>query len=262
LLDHVPVRRDMKEGALVFAPWPHDGLPSEPLPEHEVELWAIGLEVSDALLERLVEDLSPDEEARARKFVFQRDRRRFQVARSFLRRLLSAYAGVPINQLRLSYGPRGKPGVDLNGPRMLQFNVAHSGEMAVLAITAGMQVGVDLEEVRPILEALEIARSTFSRKEIEALERMPGNERHNGFLRCWTRKEAYVKALGEGLHLALDSFDVSVTPASDADIALERSNGHWALHHFAPSSGYIGALAVGGRAHRMKGWLVDLTRLS
>jgi 4'-phosphopantetheinyl transferase len=231
------------------------------LPKHEVELWAIELEVSDAMLERIVEDLSPDEQARARQFVFQRDRRRFQVARSFLRRLLSAYSDVPINQLHLNYGPRGKPGVDLNGPKMLQFNVAHSGEMAVLAITSGMQVGVDLEEVRPIADALEIARSTFSRKEFEALERMPDNERHNGFLRCWTRKEAYVKALGEGLHLALDSFDVSVAPESDADIALERSDGHWSLHHFEPSSGYIGALAIGGRAHRMKGWFADLTRL-
>ncbi len=133
--------------------------------------------------------------------------------------------------------------------------------MVVLAFTAGLPVGVDLEERRPIPDALEIARSTFSRKEISSLEMLPDDARHDGFLRCWTRKEAYVKAVGDGLYMPLDSFDVGLELEGDGRVALERVNGDWSLWHFEPSAGYIGALAVAGGKHRLKGWAADAAQL-
>src|SRR4051794_8503873 len=134
---------------VTFTPWPHKILLPGKLPKDQVDLWATRLDVGQEIVGILSACISPDEIERAQHYVSERDRRRFKVARGFLRHLLTTYTGVPAHLHRFDYGARGKPRL----PAMtssLHFNVTHSGELAVIALTANREAGVDIEEVRPI----------------------------------------------------------------------------------------------------------------
>src|SRR5262245_1116395 len=214
----------------------------------EVHLWTIALERPDDLVGSLEETLSADERARAERFVFPRDRRRFVVARGALRSILASYLGLAPAALAFAYGPSGKP--RLAGAADLDFNLAHSHELALCAVTAGRPVGVDVEWQRPIADMLAVARTAFSPAERAALLARPEAERLPTFYRCWTCKEAYLKARGDGLTLPLDSFDVALAPDRPPALLANRLDpaepGRWSLHVFAPAEGYVGALAVAG----------------
>ena len=227
---------------------------------NEVHVW---LAVLDALpAGEHIGLLSRDEAARADGFRFARDRERFVGARGLLRELLGRYLGVDPSALRFSYGPRGKPCLETDSrPDGVRFNVSHSGGLALLAFTRGRELGVDLERVRPVPEAESIAESYFSPRESAELARLPPAERPPAFFRCWTRKEAFIKATGDGLSHPLDAFDVTFAPGEPA--RLLRVDGEpgeaarWWMEGLEPAEGFASALVVDGRPARLACWKWD-----
>jgi 4'-phosphopantetheinyl transferase len=218
-----------------------------------VEITPLPLDVDPASVRALTDLLSTDEMERANRFVFERDRRRFIVGRSGLRQLLAARLGVQPQAIEFTYGPRGKPAL---GPRFsgsdLRFNLSHSGGLAVVALAAGRELGVDVEEVRALPDATDVAARFFSRRENEAYLGLEARDRPQGFFNCWTRKEAFIKALGDGLYHPLDRFDVTLAPGEPAKILrVEDTPGErcgWTLHSFTPEPGFIGAVALRSEA--------------
>ncbi|HEV3008246.1 MAG TPA: 4'-phosphopantetheinyl transferase superfamily protein [Burkholderiales bacterium] len=167
------------------------------------------------------------EKQRAERFRFERDRRRFVVARARLRQLLAARIGMKPEDVELAYGKNGKPCLKHNG---WHFSVSHCDDVALFAFSKASEIGVDVEAVRPIREADTIAAQFFSPRENEAYAALAAHDKPLGFLQCWTRKEALVKAIGEGLSMPLHQFDVAHAPG-------------WRLHSFFPLPGFIAAVA-------------------
>jgi 4'-phosphopantetheinyl transferase len=217
-------------------------------PAEEVHLWVCSLDLSPASVEEAYAVLADDEIERARRYRFTRDRRRFVAARSFLRRTLAEYRSVSPLELSFVYGAFGKPGLSPrpDGAR-LEFNLSHSGDMAILAITRGAAVGVDVEQIVQVSDLQGMASRYFSAYENAALNEMSAETRDFAFYCCWTRKEAFLKALGHGLALPLDSFDVSLDERRPRLVAV-RNHGEapskWKLLHLCPAPGYVAALAV------------------
>ena len=239
--------------------------PERPLlGEGEVHVWRAGLEPGGPELRRLWEILSTDERQRADRFHFQRDRVHFVAARGGLREILGRYTGATAESLRFSYDSFGKP--SLSGPSTsveaggapLRFNVSHSGGVALYAVAVGRALGVDIERVREDFAGLDIARNFFSPHEVAALSALPADERPTAFFDCWTRKEAYIKALGEGLSHPLHLFTVSLTPGQPA--ALLRTDddpaeaARWSLVELFPGEGYRAALAFEGEVSSLRCW--------
>jgi 4'-phosphopantetheinyl transferase len=231
---------------------------AEPLGEGSVHVWRVGLEVPRADVARLAETLSEEERARAARFRSPEDGLRFTVAHGALRAILARYAGESAGGLVFHRNEYGKPA--LRGATEVRFNLAHSHAVALVAVARGREVGVDLERVLPGVEPLEIAGSYFTRREVAALAALPPEHRVHAFYRCWTRKEAFVKALGMGLSRALDSFDVSLDADSHAGLLRRGEDpeeaARWRLRALAPAPGYVGAVAVEGAGWSLR--LVDL----
>ncbi len=226
--------------------------PGLPLERDAVHVWHAGLSLPPDQLERLRQALSADERERAARFVFAKDRDRFVAARGILRDILGNYLGQPGGALRFEYGPYGKPAL-AGEPRGLRFNVSHSGDLALVAVTRGQEIGIDVEAVRPERADEQLARRFFSPREVAALLALPEAERGAAFFACWTRKEAYIKARGDGLSIPLDAFDVSLAPGEAC--ALLRASGddpaRWALRALDTGPGYAAALAVEGHGWRL-----------
>ena len=222
-------------------------------------MWRASLELPCSEVEALQQNLTEEELVRADRFHFQRHRRRFIAARGLLRTILGRYVKKEPRQLRFSYGPRGKPELSgHSGDSRLEFNVSHSHNLALYAITHGREIGVDVERIRPNLAGEKIAERFFSPREAAALRRLPAEIQQEAFFACWTRKEAYLKAIGEGITLRLDQFEVSVTPGDSA--AVLTINGdpkealHWSLKPIDPWPGYVAALAVKGHGWHLRCW--------
>ncbi len=193
--------------------------------------------------------LSEEERQRASRFVFDRDRGRFIFARAWLRRLLAERLCVEPGSVEFAYGPRGKPALTGRlADSGLRFNVSHSDDLAVYAFSRGREIGVDVEAVRAMPDADDIAARFFSRREYESYLALDAHDRPLGFFNCWTRKEAFIKALGDGLYHPLDSFDVSLAPDESAKLlrvgSIAGENSGWMLHNFTPSPGFVGAVVV------------------
>lgn len=222
----------------------------------EVHVWRASLDQAVPRVGALLETLQPDERERAARFRFEDDRNRFIAARGILRDILARALGSTPGAVRFVYGPWGKPALAEPAPGDLQFNLSHSGGLALYALTCGRAVGIDVERIRPEVMREGIARRFFSPREVAALERLPEAERCAGFFRCWTRKEAYVKATGRGLLLPLDSFDVSLAPGEPAALLGTRPDPaeacRWSLMHLEPGNGWVGALAVEGHGLRLR----------
>jgi 4'-phosphopantetheinyl transferase len=192
--------------------------------------------------------LSDAERSRASRFAFDRDRRRYTVARARLRRLLSARLGVRPESVEFVYGAYGKPALATRfADSDLRFNLSHADDVAVYAIASGREVGIDVEAVREIPDADDIAARLFSRYEKEAYLALDPRHKPLGFFNCWTRKEAFIKALGEGLCHPLDRFDVSVAPGDPARIlrvgAKSGDDCGWRMQSFSPAPGFVAAVA-------------------
>jgi 4'-phosphopantetheinyl transferase len=221
-----------------------------------VDVWLADLEPGETVVERCVSMLTADERARAGRFHFPRDAAHWIVARGTLRAILSDRLRIEPRDVRFAYGEHGKP--ELAAPFAasgLRFNLSHSGALALCAIVRHRRVGVDIERLRPMPDLEAIAERTFSSRERETLRRLPPELRHEGFFNCWTRKEAYIKAIGTGLAHPLDRFSVSLAPGAPARLEAVDDDPWeveaWTLESFVPSTGYAAALVVEGRADRI-----------
>lgn len=182
-------------------------LTAEVLAAEDLHIWQTTLDVGGDEAGRLAEILSEDERERAARFHFERDRIRYIAGRAQLRMLLAGYLDAAPAELVFSYGANGKPSLAAGAP---QFNLSHSGALALCAVTADVEVGIDVELYRPDFAGERIPERFFSPDEVAALRATPEELQARGFLELWTRKEAFIKARGDGLSLALDSFSVTL----------------------------------------------------
>jgi 4'-phosphopantetheinyl transferase len=226
------------------------------LADDEVHVWSAKLDQPPSRLRSFCGTLAPDERTRAGRYYFQRDRDRFVIARGVLRAILGSYLSMAPRELCFRYNSYGKPHIrsDQETPD-LRFNLAHSHEIALLAVTRGRELGIDIENVRSELEVNQLADHFFSPPEVAKLRALPAQLRTAAFFNYWTRKEAYVKARGEGLSIPLDQFDVSRGPLEPI-ILLEKMNHseetRWSLVELTPVAGYAAALVVEGRDWKLK----------
>jgi len=236
------------------------GLGQPVLEPDEVHLYSAALDPGAADQGRLRAVLSADELERAARFHFDRDRRRFIVARGMLRHLLSAYLRRPAASHRFVYGAKGKPALADGEHQPLFFNVSHSEERVLIGLTRALPLGVDIEYLRPLSDAASIAERFFSNTEAAVFRRLPSSQRTVGFFNCWTRKEAYLKATGDGLSAPLDRFDLTLAPGEQARMlrldGSAESAAAWALVDLRPAPGYAGALCIERHGLRAMGWKV------
>src|SRR2546421_7024379 len=208
-----------------------------------VHVWRVELSQSARIVKRLLPILSSDEHARAERFRFQKHRNQFIIARGTLRIILARYLQSDPDQLEFGYGPYGKPALaGAHGKDAIRFNLTHSHELALYAVVGGRELGIDAEWVREDFASEQIANRFFSKREVAMLRSLPASQRTAGFFNCWTRKEAYIKAVGRGLSLPLGQFDVSLAPGEPA-VVLEtrdsaRSGSIWSLHELSAGPGY------------------------
>lgn len=216
---------------------------------HEVDLWCVQLHAPPDVVDAHAARLAADERVRTAAFRFDELRRRFIITRGSLRHLLGMRTGVDPAAITFTYAEGGKPSLANGG---LHFNLSHAEEVAVFAFCATSEIGVDVEYIRPIDGRDAISRRFFSAAECGELGSLPESERTLAFYHCWTRKEAYVKAIGQGLSHPLDRFTVSVRPGARA--ALLEVDGdadagsRWLMHSFIPAEGYVAAVAVAAPA--------------
>jgi len=236
-------------------PPPDLGLPAS----GEAHVWCVALDRPPAEAARLAVHLAPDEAARAARFRFSRHRRRYTVARGVLRELVAGYLGIQPGEVAFRYGARGKP--HLAGGGDLELNLSHSSELAVVGFARGAGLGIDVERLRSMPRGLDIAERFFSAAERRALAALPEERRESSFFRCWTRKEAYLKAVGDGITVSLAGFDVTLAPEEPPRILhVDGDPGRgaaWSLVHLEPAPGYLGALALPARTDgpwRVTGW--------
>jgi 4'-phosphopantetheinyl transferase len=188
--------------------------------------------------------LSKDEWVRARRFKYAPDAYRYTASRALLRIVLASYLRLDPRDLVFDYSTNGKPFLSRGG--QLRFNLSHSHDVALIGVTHGRQIGVDVERIRDDLEVEQIARQFFSKAEQSALATLPAIRRQRAFFDCWTRKEAFVKARGDGLSLPLDQFDVSLRPDEPARLLATRPDASeaaaWEAAAVAVGPGYAGAV--------------------
>jgi len=228
-------------------------VPTAPRALHrdEVHVWWAALDRPAATLGLMQQMLAPDEQLRAERFCFARDRERFVVCRATLRALLARYLYVEPEHIQFCYGSHGKP--MLAAPfhdNEIQFNVSHSQGVALYVFARKRAVGVDVEHIRPIADAEQIVERFFSLRERTVFRSLPTAEQRETFFNWWTRKEACVKAIGEGLAYPLDRIDVSLIPDGLVRLFCSESTSHvpafWSLRSLAALPGYAAALAVEG----------------
>ena len=214
------------------------------LSDDEVHVWRASLDQPTADYAVL---LSADEQAKAQRFRFEQDRRRFIVGRGTLRIILGRYVNSPPEKLQFEYRAHGKPVLTAES---LCFNLSHSEELALYAVTHNREVGIDLEHIRPIPDVGKLAEQFFSPAERAELDALPLSKKLDSFFSGWTRKEAYLKARGDGMTYPLDQFSVSMDCEQPAKLLEVKDDpqelSRWSLHTLTPAPGYIGALAVEG----------------
>jgi 4'-phosphopantetheinyl transferase len=215
----------------------------------ELHLWSADLDRPDFELGVAEELLSPDELDRASRFYLDRDRRRFVVGRGLLRIILARYLQCDADALQFAYGADGKPAL-LDQTADLQFSVAHSSRVGVVAVVSERLVGVDVERVRDLPDADRVAARIFSEPEARIVHALPYPAKIAAFFACWTRKEAYVKALGAGVACPLDSFAVSCQPFEEPRLTWVADDPQeaelWSFYSFSPAEAYTAAVVVEG----------------
>ncbi len=224
---------------------------------NEVHVWQAALAPRPDM-PCLHELLSPDERAQAGRFRHARDRDRYILSHAFLRAVLGRYLGVDPVQLAFSCGPHGKPALACGaGSAALRFNLTHAHELALLAVAWRREIGIDAEYVRPDLPYEEMARRFLACEEVAALAALPLAVQPWAFCRLWTRKEAYLKARGDGLAFPPDR--VHVSPAHEPAALLSAGGdaaeaARWSLYDLAPAPGYVATLAVQGQPLPPRQW--------
>jgi 4'-phosphopantetheinyl transferase len=227
------------------------------LDQGEIQVWRISLTDKFGAEIRLNEFLSPAEHLRAGHFYFAPDRRRFIIRRAVLRQLLAAILKIEPQAIRLEFGAHGKPSVaGQAGADGLRFSCSHSADWALIALTRGNELGVDLEQHRPMADTEDLARNFFSLVEINELAGLPPELRLAGFFDCWTRKEAFIKAIGLGLAYQLNGFSVSLAPNQPAALLEVTDNAEalkkWELISLNVAPDYSAALVFEKRQTFLK----------
>ena len=225
----------------------------------DVHIWHANQDEPVYPIEQLWQTLSADEQQRAARFHFERDRRRFIVGRGLLRAMLGRYLQQEASRLQFCYGPRGKPSLTSEwGGHVLKFNVSHSNGHILYAIASQREIGADIEHIHVLPEADDIARRFFSADENAVFCQLPPGEKPVAFFNCWTRKEAYIKATGDGLSRPLDQFSVSFAPGASPrlvqcyDIPAEVHR--WSFYALYPAPEYIAAICVEGQDCSLVCW--------
>lgn len=220
------------------------------MPKDEIEIWRSPNDLPTESYGHLRELLSEEEVRRASAFRFECHRKQYIIARALLRRLLAGYLSVEPTVLQFQYTSTGKP--YLSGPQLqsnIQFNLAHSGAMILLAFALHRKIGVDIEEIRSDIEINDISQRFFSPSERQWIASLPPARRSDAFFRCWTRKEAFLKGTGDGLSVGLDSFDVVPRPDEES-CRLETSGCRtWLVQDLHIEPGYAAAVAIECSAH-------------
>ena len=216
-----------------------------------VHIWYSSFSKNEFRLSEFEQLLSKDEKKRALKFKFKKDRNCYIISRGILRILLGSYLDENPAKLKFEYTSYRKPYLPACN---LKFNISHSGGIAAFAFVLGLEIGVDIESIKDDFDVLELAQNFFSKREIEGLEKEPKEGLARAFYRCWTRKEAFIKAEGSGLSFPLDKFTVSL---DDDAVLLETDwnateKSHWSLFSFIPGDDYIGALAIRNKLATVK----------
>ncbi|MBA3256820.1 MAG: 4'-phosphopantetheinyl transferase superfamily protein [Pyrinomonadaceae bacterium] len=225
----------------------------------EVHVWRATLDLQYSRVQSLQQTLAADERRRAERFYFQTDREHFIVGRGLLRAIIGRYLEIEPSRLRFCYSPHGKPSLagEFNADALC-FNLSHADGLALYAVTRGRQLGIDIERVRADLADEQVAEQFFSPREVAVLRALSGDMQQLAFFNCWTRKEAYIKARGEGLSLPLDQFDVSLAPGGPAALLSTAGNPQeafrWSLRELTPGSGYVAALAAEGDNWELRCW--------
>jgi 4'-phosphopantetheinyl transferase len=234
-------------------------IPAAPpvLHQNEVHVWRGNLEQSNDYVRSLQQILSPDELARARRFHREQDRSYFIVARGILRLILASYLAIEPDRLHFCYNSYGKPALVTPSDReSLNFNLSHPRHLALYAVTWNRPVGIDLEHIRSDITCDRIAEQFFSPQEQATLKTItPPELKYRAFFNCWTRKEAYIKARGEGLSLPLDRFDVSLAPGEPARLLDHQDDpvecGRWSLIDLTVEPGFAATLAIAGQGWQL-----------
>jgi 4'-phosphopantetheinyl transferase len=234
-------------------PWTR-GAPA--LLDSEVHVWLVSLDRKADSLDDLRSMIGDDERERADRFFFRRDAARWIANRAVRREILGSYLGVAPRDVCFQVGPWGKAEPRSASPHGLRFNASYSDGLALYVVARDRHVGIDIERVRPLPDLEAIARRMFSADEQRAFLALVSSQRQEAFFACWTRKEAYIKALGQGLVYPLERFTVSLTPGVPA--RLEHVQGQpaelrrWSLETLVPAPGYVGALAIEGPPVRVR----------
>jgi 4'-phosphopantetheinyl transferase len=221
-----------------------------------VHVWAYALDDTDANVDAWSRLLSSDETVRAGRFVRREDRARWVVARGILRHLLGRYCGVEPVDVAFEYGVAGKPAVAASAPASVAFNMAHSHDRALLAVTAGAPVGIDLEQRRDHFDPLPLAHRFFHGAELDAILAAPADRQRDAFFRHWVAKESVLKAQGVGLSFPLERF--CVTFEGEGTVARVRSRDpatlspDWVVRMLPLETGWHGAVALGGEGWAMR----------
>jgi 4'-phosphopantetheinyl transferase len=233
------------------------------LDHRTIHVWRMRLDATPATVAAIEQILSPDEVIRATRFRFDHLQRRYVLARGALRILLAQYLQVAARRIEFDYGEKGKPRVAAGG---IHFNLSRSGSNILLAFSRQYEVGIDIEEFRPVPDLQGMADRFFCAEEAAELRSLPDDERERSFLVCWTRKEAYIKALGVGLSAPLDSFRITLRrgePVRFIHFAGGANQDHkWMLHDLGMHLCYAAALAYRAVPQNVKvGPLIDSEQL-
>ena len=222
------------------------------LGKNDLHLWCtVRKKINNIDLPQFYKHLCEVERLRAERYHFADDQRHFIFRHGLLRILLSSYLNIEPSEVQINHNENGKPFLgNIQGKDTIQFNLSHSKGMVLVAFIRGRRIGVDIELMQPMKDMDAIVKDFFSATEQAAYKRLPMSQRMEGFYNCWTRKEAFLKALGDGLSGGLDTFDVSLKPGEtpkllSMDWASEEAS-RWSLNAFVPFSGYMAALAVEG----------------
>lgn len=218
------------------------------LTQDELHVWRADLNIESDLQESFWLSLSADEKDRASRFRFEKDRIHYVAARGILRKLLANYLKIAAAEIEFLYNPQGKPSLKTN--QGLKFNISHAHGLGLFGFIYKYELGIDVEFLKPDIDIQTLATSFFTKKEAQKLLSLPPHFKISGFYNCWTRKEAFIKAIGEGLSFPLDQFEVSLHPNAPAQLLATYWNQEeiktWTLTSFHPKPDYTAALAFKG----------------
>ncbi len=242
-----------------------DNVPQEiKLEKDRIDVWCVSLDVNEECFDSFQQILSEDEHTKAQRMRIEKPRKNYVAARGILRFILSAYAGKKPELITFQYGENGKPGLNekFNG-KEITFNMSHSHGLALCCVALERSIGADIEKIREDISIIDIARRFFSDHEYKELISLPAALQRQGFFCCWTRKEAYLKATGQGITFPLSDFDVSLTPGAPAELIKHRTKPEqtsmWSIVDLDVAPDFAAALVAEGKDFRLvpqKSWSI------